>query len=99
MLANEPRTLVFYESSHRIQDCLVDLRSAFGDARGAAVCRELTKQFESFYGGTLAEVAEAIDQHPDHRRGEFVVMVAGAEVDGDVALMDAVALATQLAAA
>lgn len=95
-LAQESRTLVFYESSHRIEACLQDMLEAFGPDRQGAVCREMTKQFESFYGGRLADIAEAIGAHPDHRRGEFVVLVGGAEQEEGDGLAEAVALARQL---
>lgn len=56
-LAGESRTLVFYESSHRIVESLADLRGAFGDERPAVIARELTKLFETVLDGTLAEPA------------------------------------------
>src|SRR5690606_6690905 len=53
LLASEPRTLAFYESSHRIADTLADLRDAFGAARPAVLARELTKLFETVLDGSL----------------------------------------------
>lgn len=78
-LAAETRTLVFFESSHRIAECLADMRAAFGDAREAVVARELTKLFEELLGGTLAEVEAGVAADANRRRGEFVVMLQGAE--------------------
>src|SRR3546814_14681019 len=52
-LAGEPRTLLFYESSHRIEDTLADCVAAFGAERQAVVARELTKLFETVLDGTL----------------------------------------------
>jgi 16S rRNA (cytidine1402-2'-O)-methyltransferase len=74
-LASEPRTLVFFESPHRIGDALADLATAFGPERRAAVCRELTKLHEEVARGTLAELAE---RFADGARGEIALVVAGA---------------------
>jgi len=82
-LATESRTLVFYESSHRISDSLQDMKNAFGDSRPCTVGRELTKRFESLYRGTLAEVLLAMAQDENSGRGEFVVVIAGAEENPD----------------
>jgi 16S rRNA (cytidine1402-2'-O)-methyltransferase len=76
-LAAEARTLVFFESSHRIQDCLSDMEQVFGADRPAAVCRELTKQFETVLRGTLAAIRETVEQDDNQRKGEFVVLVGG----------------------
>ncbi len=78
-LVSEPRTLVFYESSHRISDSLNDMKDIFGASRACTVGRELTKRFESLYRGTLAEVILTMQQDENSNRGEFVVVIAGAE--------------------
>jgi 16S rRNA (cytidine1402-2'-O)-methyltransferase len=83
-LADEPRTLVFYEARHRIVECLDDLATVFGAERRAAVARELTKLHESVYAGTLAEVGAMIAARDEHQLGEFVVVVEGLP-DGDQA--------------
>jgi 16S rRNA (cytidine1402-2'-O)-methyltransferase len=75
-LAAEQRTLVFFESPHRVGDALADLATAFGPDRPAAVCRELTKLHEEVARGTVAELAE---RFADGARGEMVLVVAGAE--------------------
>lgn len=77
-LADEPRTLVFYESSHRIQETLADLAELFGTEREAVIARELTKAFEQVQGGSLAELNAWLAADSNHVRGEFVVLVAGA---------------------
>lgn len=76
-LAREPRTLIFYESPHRLADSLVAARDAFGPDRLATVVRELTKMYEEVVRGTLAELAE---RFAGENRGEIVLLVAGAEV-------------------
>ena len=77
-LVREPRTLVFYESTHRIVDSLADLLEVLGAAREAVIARELTKRFETVRGGTLAELQAWLDADADQRRGEFVILVHGA---------------------
>jgi 16S rRNA (cytidine1402-2'-O)-methyltransferase len=78
-LAAETRTLVLYEAPHRIADCLSDLVVACGAARRACIARELTKRFETFYRGSLGELAERAKSDGDLARGESVILVEGAE--------------------
>ena len=87
-LAGEPRTLVFYESSHRIAETLADMRGAFGDDRPAALARELTKLFETVLDGNLADLQARVDADPNQRKGEFVVIVQGAGDDADAQLAE-----------
>ncbi len=77
-LAAESRTLVFYEAPHRIAACLADLAGACGAERRACVARELTKQFETFYRGSLGELAERARSDENMARGEAVIVVEGA---------------------
>ena len=74
-LAVEPRTMVFFEAPHRLLAMLGALRAAFGDARPAAVCRELTKTYEEVRRGSLAELH---DWAEGGVRGEITVVVGGA---------------------
>jgi len=74
-LAGEPRTLVFFESRHRLAATLAALAEAFGPARAAVVCRELTKTHEEVRRGTLAELATWAESGP---LGEITIVVAGA---------------------
>ena len=78
-LATETGTLVFYESSHRICDCLSDMAAALGAAREATVARELTKTFETIKHGSLAELVEWVQADSNQQKGEFVVLVQGAK--------------------
>ncbi len=74
-LAAERRTLVFFESPHRIGDSLADLATAFGADRRVAVCRELTKLHEEIVRGTASELAS---RFAEGARGEIVIVVEGA---------------------
>ncbi|MFC4693213.1 MULTISPECIES: 16S rRNA (cytidine(1402)-2'-O)-methyltransferase [Geodermatophilus] len=74
-LADERRTMVFFESPHRLAEALTDCAAAFGDSRPAAVCRELTKTHEEVRRGPLSALAEWA---ADGVRGEITLVVAGA---------------------
>jgi 16S rRNA (cytidine1402-2'-O)-methyltransferase len=79
LLRDFSSTMVFYESSHRILQTLTDMQHLFGEDRQAVMARELTKAFETVVPGTLARLVEIVTADPNQQRGEFVVMVAGAE--------------------
>jgi 16S rRNA (cytidine1402-2'-O)-methyltransferase len=81
-LAAEKRTMVFFESPHRLTDSLGDLVAVFGAERQAVVCRELTKTYEEIVRGTLAEL---LDWSAGDVRGEITLVVAGVPA-GPVAL-------------
>ena len=87
-LAGEPRTLIFYESSHRIDAMLADATAAFGGERPAVVARELTKLFETVLDGTLASLHARVLADGDQRKGEFVVLVEGARDEGEARLVE-----------
>ena len=81
-LVGEERTTVLYEAPHRLRSTMEDLRDALGADRGVALCRELTKLHEETWRGTLAD---AVDRCAEvEPRGEFVVVLAGAEPPPDV---------------
>lgn len=78
-LAREPRTVVFYESAPRLAATLSEIADLFQPDRLACVARELTKLYEEFQRGTLAELAAHYRANPP--RGECVIVVAGAPAD------------------
>lgn len=81
-LEREQATLVFYESPHRILDTLADLVAVLGSGRELVLGRELTKTFETFYSGAAEDVLEELQADPHGSKGEFVVVVRGAEASG-----------------
>lgn len=78
-LSVEPATLVFYESPHRIIDAIADIAQAMGPGRELVIARELTKTFETFYAGAAADVLETLRNDAHGSRGEFVIMIHGAQ--------------------
>jgi 16S rRNA (cytidine1402-2'-O)-methyltransferase len=78
-LAREKRTLVFYESVHRIGECLDDMVDAFGAARAAFIGRELSKLHEQASFATLSELRERVSAGEVPQKGEFVIVVTGSD--------------------
>jgi 16S rRNA (cytidine1402-2'-O)-methyltransferase len=78
-LRHENRTIVLYESVHRVADCLADLVSAFGAEHAAFVGRELTKLHEQCVHSTLGSLAAMIENGSIPTKGEFVIVVAGSD--------------------
>ena len=74
-LADEERTMIFYESPYRVVKCLEQLAELFGPERRVSVSRELTKKFEQTLRGTIAEVLDRF--RASEPRGEFVLVVEG----------------------
>jgi 16S rRNA (cytidine1402-2'-O)-methyltransferase len=95
-LLNERRTLVFFESSHRIVASIDDLASVFGAYRQVAICRELTKRFETVLRGNLASLQNILAEDSDQKKGEFVIVVAGADVDKSVQMSAAIEMGKAL---
>ncbi len=87
-LAAEARTLVFYESAHRIEECLADMVLVFGAEREAVLAREITKLFETILDGDLGAIAEKVAADPNQRKGEFVLVISGAPEDENAALRE-----------
>lgn len=89
-LAAEPRVMVFYEAPHRLRATLDDMAAAFGPARAAAACRELTKVYEEKQRGSIAALQAHFSAIAP--RGEFTLVVAGApaaEEAADPAVVEA----------
>lgn len=78
-LVEETRTIIFYESPHRILESLADMREIFGAQRQAVICRELTKTFETIHLDTLGALEVWIREDGNRQRGEFVVLLKGAQ--------------------
>ena len=76
-LREEARTLIFYESPHRILESLQEMTEIFGPGREAVLARELTKQFETVRNGTLTELSEWVNHDPHQQLGEFVILIHG----------------------
>lgn len=78
-LLGERRTIVFYETLHRIAETMDDLLEMFGPDRPMALCRELTKDYEQIRRGTIGEIHQSVVDDPP--RGEIVLVIAGASED------------------
>ncbi len=91
-----PHTLIFYEAPHKLTKTLDDMRTAFGGNRYCALCRELTKLHEEVVRGTLDELCAYYEA--TEPRGEYVIVVAGAEKKADekLTIEQAAELARQL---
>lgn len=95
-LAHEHRTMVFFESSHRIEAAIADMTEMFGPQRMAAVCRELTKKFETVHRAPLLEIASVLAGDRNQTKGEFVIVIGGHEVSEDESMQDAQMMASAL---
>jgi 16S rRNA (cytidine1402-2'-O)-methyltransferase len=82
-LKNESMTLIFYESSHRIAESLADMARVFGGDRHVVIARELTKLHETILSHSLDELCQILEEDANQRRGEFVVLIAGASRNED----------------
>lgn len=78
-LKEDVRTVIFYEAPHRIVEMLKDCQQVFGGLRKVVVARELTKTFETVHGDELDKLIPWVEADDNQRKGEFVVLVHGAE--------------------
>jgi len=78
----ESRTLVLFEAPHRVAELLRDMIEVMGEGRRVTVARELTKQFEQVWRGSLAEAAAMVESGAIPERGEFVIVLEGAAASG-----------------
>lgn len=79
-LKDMSHTLVFYESPHRIADSVGDMREVLGGRRHIVLARELTKVFETIHVCALEEASAWLAADPNRQKGEFVLLVSGAEI-------------------
>lgn len=84
-LSEEPRTLIFYESTHRLLDSLADMVTVWGEDRYVVLARELTKTWETIQGMPVGELLKWVLEDENRRKGEMVLIVEGYEklVDDD----------------
>ena len=78
-IADDTRTVIFYESTHRILESLADMQEVLGADRYVVIARELTKTFETIHGAKLSELIDWVTADHNQQKGEFVVLVSGAE--------------------
>ena len=76
-IAKEDRTLIFYESTHRILDTLEDMQSVLGEERYIVLAREITKTWETITGNTIKNLREWLLEDPSRTKGEMVLIVEG----------------------
>ncbi|WP_406704260.1 16S rRNA (cytidine(1402)-2'-O)-methyltransferase [Sodalis sp.] len=82
-LAQEPRTMIFYESTHRLLESLEDMATAWGPLRYVVLARELTKTWESLHGAPVGELLAWVREDDMRRRGEMVLIVEGYRAPDD----------------
>ncbi len=85
-LQQEPRTLIFYESTHRLLDSLQDMVSELGGERYVVLAREITKTWETIHGAPVAELLAWVREDENRRKGEMVLIVEGYKQPQDDAL-------------
>lgn len=73
-------TVIFYEAPHRILECITDMIEIFDEKRKITIARELTKLFETIFCGTLGEALAWLQADINQQRGEFVLLLSGAEM-------------------
>ncbi len=77
LVQKDPRTLIFYESPHRITDTVTAMGQVFGESRKVVLAREISKTYETFISATFHELLQAFDQDQNQLRGEMVILVQG----------------------
>jgi 16S rRNA (cytidine1402-2'-O)-methyltransferase len=82
-LEQEPRTLIFYESTHRLLDSLQDMVEVWGPARYVVLARELTKTWENIHGAPVGELLAWVNEDENRSRGEMVLIVEGFQPQTD----------------
>ena len=85
-LKDDVRTVIFYEAPHRIIEMLKDCQQVFGGQRKVVLARELTKTFETVRGDSLDVLIPWVEADENQRKGEFVVLVQGAQMREDTGI-------------
>jgi len=85
-IEQEPRTLIFYESTHRLLDSLQDITTVLGESRYVVLAREITKTWESIHGAPVGELLAWVNEDENRRKGEMVLIVEGFKATDDEAL-------------
>ncbi|ATF08977.1 rRNA small subunit methyltransferase I [Candidatus Enterovibrio altilux] len=88
-VAQDPRTLIFYESPHRIINTLDDMLEVLGSERMVVIARELTKTYETIHGVPLGELVEWVSEDRNRIRGEIVLLIAGYRAGEDYLPLEA----------
>ena len=94
-LLDRPFTTVFYESPRRILDTVTDIQRVLGE-RNIVVAKELTKTFETYASGSAQDVIDSLTAEPAHQKGEFVVMIAPAQINEQAIPSEAMSLLNTL---
>ena len=76
-LLHKQETLIFFESVHRIESTIIDMKELFGTERKAVLCKEITKIHESFIGNNFLDLTDYIKEHQDKLKGEFTIIIEG----------------------
>ena len=76
-LVHKQETLIFFESVHRIESTIIDMKELFGTERKAVLCKEITKIHESFIGNNFLDITGYIKEHQDKLKGEFTIIIEG----------------------
>ena len=82
-LADETRTMVFYDAPRRAIDTITDVVDVLGGERYIVIARELTKAFETIYSDTAANIVDWLKEDPNQLKGEMVLIIEGRKVDAD----------------
>ncbi|MCU5773356.1 16S rRNA (cytidine(1402)-2'-O)-methyltransferase [Erwiniaceae bacterium BAC15a-03b] len=85
-LEQEPRTLIFYESTHRLLDSMQDIVTVLGADRYVVLAREITKTWESIQGAPIGELLAWVKEDENRRKGEMVLIIEGYKQQADDAL-------------
>ncbi|YCI81176.1 16S rRNA (cytidine(1402)-2'-O)-methyltransferase [Enterobacteriaceae bacterium] len=88
-LEQEPRTLIFYESTHRLLESLEDICSELGESRYVVLAREITKTWESIHGAPIGELLAWVKEDDNRRKGEMVLIVEGFKAQEEALPADA----------